>query len=180
VTLGAQTVFVTLGAARPLRSAAVPSAFRNLRGPARGVARDDEAAERLGADLARWDDASADWDAYDRVILRLGVGLHLSAWDEFLGWCRRVAVSGYELAGDRCVQRRQALPGQLSCPDRADRFRGARRAVCRRGTARVVVKPKRLSGARSTGRFGTESPAMRGNWSLASRERPRRARPALL
>ena len=116
---------------------------------------DDEAAERLGADLLVWDDASADWDAYDRVILR-SVWDYTFRVDEFLGWCRRVG-------GERLRNSPQIVAfnadkrylGQLSCPTVPTAFvaPGERLPAW---DGEVVVKPNVSAGARSTGRFGTE------------------------
>ena len=116
---------------------------------------DAEAAALIGAEFPRWDDASVDWHAYDRVVPR-SVWDYSSRLEEFLGWCRAVGPARLrndpELVAFNADKR---YLGELDAPcvptvylDSGDPLPPF--------TGEVVIKPNVSAGARDTGRF-TES-----------------------
>jgi len=113
---------------------------------------DHRVAELLGARFEVWDDASVDWDSYDRVVVR-------STWDyttrvdEFLAWCHAV--------GPQRLRNRPALIAfnadkryleSLSVPTVTTRFVAPGAAVPDL-SGEVVVKPSVSAGSVHTGRF---------------------------
>jgi hypothetical protein len=138
-----------------LRFAAMRVAFATCAALRDGSPDDHAAAALLGADHVVWDDASVDWDVYDRVILR-------STWDytlhvpDFLAWCRRVGSgrlrNSAEIAEFNADKRYLA---DLACPTVPTAFvaPGERPPAWDR---ELVVKPNVSAGARNTGRFGAE------------------------
>lgn len=50
---------------------------------------DREAAALVGADFVSWDDPGADWDRYERVVVR-SVFNYTHRLDEFLAWCEAI------------------------------------------------------------------------------------------
>lgn len=123
-----------------------------------GAPDDLEAAALLGADFVAWDDATVDWAAYERVVLR-------STWDctdrlpAFLAWCARVGSlrlrNSPETVAFNADKRYlaelpvAAVPTTFLAPgDPLPRLDGE-----------IVVKPSVSAGARSTGRFGPDAHA---------------------
>jgi hypothetical protein len=53
---------------------------------------DHPAAALLGAEMVPWDDPTARWEDYDRVIVR-SVFDYAQRFDQFLGWCDRVGAA---------------------------------------------------------------------------------------
>jgi hypothetical protein len=53
---------------------------------------DHPAAALLGAEMVPWDDPTARWEDYDRVIVR-SVFDYAQRCDQFLGWCDRVGAA---------------------------------------------------------------------------------------
>ena len=121
-----------------------------------------EALRRRGveAGFVEWDDAAADWDAFDLVVVR-------STWDytgrleEFLGWAERV--------GGRLRNRPEVIRWNSDKRYLAD-LEAAGVAVVRTGfvapddeppelSGEVVIKPTVSAGGRDTGRFGPETHA---------------------
>ena len=144
--------------APPLRSAAVRVAFATCAALSEGSPDDHQAATRLGADVLVWDDESADWDAYDRVILR-SVWDYTFRVDEFLGWCRRVGgerlCNSPEIVAFNADKR---YLQELSCPAVPTVFLAPGEPLAA-WDGELVVKPNVSGGARSTGRFGADSVA---------------------
>lgn len=100
-----------------------------------------------------WDDPAADWDAYDRVIVR-------STWDytrraaDFLAWCEAVGPAG--LRNDPALVRFAAdkrYLGELPVPTVPTTFVAPGDPLPALD-GEVVVKPNVSAGARDTGRFG--------------------------
>lgn len=117
---------------------------------------DHPVAELLDACFEVWDDASVDWSAYDRVVLR-SVWDYTGRVDEFLAWCNAV--------GPERLRNRPALVAfnsdkryleSLSAPTVPTRF-VAPGAAMPELSGEVVVKPSVSAGARSTGRFRPEA-----------------------
>jgi hypothetical protein len=114
---------------------------------------DQEAARLAGAEFVVWDDPAADWEAYDRVVIRSVWGYTRRA-DEFLAWCAAVGPG------------RLLNPPELVAFDADKRYLGELRARTAPTTfigpgdplpglsGEVVVKPNVSAGARDTGRFG--------------------------
>jgi glutathione synthase/RimK-type ligase-like ATP-grasp enzyme len=113
---------------------------------------DHPAARLLDADFRCWDDASVDWEQYDRVVIR-------STWDytgrpgDFLSWCERI--------GERRLRNSPALVafnadkrylGDLAVDTVPTRFIAPGDELPAL-SGEVVVKPSVSSGARDTGRF---------------------------
>ncbi|MBS1882367.1 MAG: hypothetical protein JSS97_05360 [Actinobacteria bacterium] len=113
---------------------------------------DHEAARLAGAEFAVWDDPGADWEAYDRVVLR-------SVWDysgrieEFLGWCAAVGPERLRNRPDLVAfDADKRYLGELGVPVAPTTFVAAGDPLPILA-GEVVVKPNVSAGARSTGRF---------------------------
>jgi glutathione synthase/RimK-type ligase-like ATP-grasp enzyme len=110
-------------------------------------------ARLLGAEFRVWDDPSADWAAFDRVVIR-------SAWDytasvgAFLAWCEAVGARRLRnapgLVAFTADKRYLAELSAATVPTMFVAPRDARPALA----GEVVVKPNVSAGARDTGRFG--------------------------
>lgn len=114
---------------------------------------DHPAARLLGAEYRCWDDATVDWERYERVVIR-------STWDyswrapEFVRWARRVGSGRLrnppELVAFNVDKR---YLGELAAACVPTRFVAAGEPLPAL-SAEVVVKPNLSAGARDTGRFG--------------------------
>jgi hypothetical protein len=114
---------------------------------------DHAAARRLEARFCAWDDASVDWLAFDRVVIR-------SAWDyttrvdEFLAWCAAVGPARLRNAPSLVAfSADKRYLGELSVATVSTVFAAPGEAVPALA-GEVVVKPNVSAGARDTGRFG--------------------------
>jgi hypothetical protein len=115
---------------------------------------DDHAAARLlEARFCAWDDASVDWLAFDRIVIR-------SAWDyttrvdEFLAWCAAVGAARLRNAPSLVAfNADKRYLGELSVATVSTVFVAPGEAVPALA-GEVVVKPSVSAGARDTGRFG--------------------------
>ncbi|MGD0980941.1 MAG: hypothetical protein ABR946_05590 [Solirubrobacteraceae bacterium] len=114
---------------------------------------DHLAASLLGAEYRTWDDASVDWEAFDRVVIR-------STWDytsrvsDFLSWCH--SVGSKRLRNDPDLVAFNAdkrYLGRLATPTVPTVYVAPGDALPRLD-GEVVVKPSVSAGARDTGRFG--------------------------
>lgn len=121
-------------------------------------------AAALDATWVVWDDASADWGAFDTVLVR-------SVWDadqrrdEFVAWAQRVSAAGPRLLNPAEVldwntdKRYLAALPPAGLPTVPTRFlepgRALRPEVIEElgDPAELVVKPARSAGSRDTGRF---------------------------
>ncbi|HEY5332843.1 MAG TPA: hypothetical protein VIJ21_04790, partial [Solirubrobacterales bacterium] len=113
---------------------------------------DQEAARLLGAEFVVWDDPAADWEAYDRVVLR-------SVWDysrraeEFLAWCAAVGPGRLRNSPDLVAfDADKRYLGELGAPTAPTTFVGPGDPLPELA-GEVVVKPNVSAGARDTGRF---------------------------
>jgi hypothetical protein len=114
---------------------------------------DHLAARMLNAEFWPWDDASVDWEAFDRVVIR-------STWDytgrveEFLAWCARVGPHRLRNPPDLVAfNADKRYLGRLSVATVPTRFVAPGDSLPRL-EGEVVVKPNISAGARDTGRFG--------------------------
>ena len=122
----------------------------------RGVEEERPLAAILGAEFLCWDDPGADWQAYERVVIR-------SSWDytsrpgQFLAWCAQL--------GPRRLRNRPELVAwnadkrylaELSCPTVATVYIGPGEALPEL-SGDLVVKPNISGGARDTGLFSSAS-----------------------
>lgn len=132
-----------------------------------GLAEEDLAAD-LQSTWVVWDDPSADWAAYDTVVVR-------SVWDadqrrdEFVAWARRLADDGVRLLNPAPVlewNTDKRYLGELpdaGLPTVATVFLAPGRplrddVLAELGApAQFVVKPAQSAGARDTGRFDVAS-----------------------
>jgi hypothetical protein len=118
-----------------------------------GVADDRSAAEALDATFEVWDDQQAEWEAYDRVILR-SVWDYTHHLDAFLAWCRSVGSARLRNDPDLVAfAADKRYLADLSVPTVPTTFvlPGCASPVLH---GEVVVKPSVSAGARNTGRFG--------------------------
>ena len=129
---------------------------------------DAEPARLVGAEFVAWDDAAADWEAYDRVVIR-------SVWDycprveEFLAWCAAVGPGRLRNRPDLVAfNADKRYLGELGVRIAPTTFVGPSDPLPNLA-GEVVVKPNVSAGARDTGRFG---PAWHGE-ALALVERIR-------
>jgi hypothetical protein len=114
---------------------------------------DHLAARLLGAEYRTWDDASVDWEAFERVVIR-------STWDytsrvaDFVSWCHSVGSqrlrNSPELVAFNADKR---YLGRLATPTVPTVYVAPGDAMPRLD-GEVVVKPSISAGARDTGRFG--------------------------
>lgn len=118
-----------------------------------GAPDDVTLAALLGADVRPWDDPTADWDAYDRVILR-STWDYMDRLDAFLAWCEAVGPRRLRnvppLVAFATDKRYLAA---LAAPTVPTAF-VARGDPLPALSGEVVVKPNVSAGARDTGRFG--------------------------
>jgi glutathione synthase/RimK-type ligase-like ATP-grasp enzyme len=118
-----------------------------------GAPDDQRAAQLLGAQFAVWDDPSADWEAYDRVVLR-SVWDYSRRLDEFLAWTVVVGPGRLRNRPDLVAfNADKRYLGELAA-------RTVPTAFIEPGEelpgfdGEFVVKPNVSAGARNTGRFG--------------------------
>jgi hypothetical protein len=133
-------------------------AFATCRAWSQGRPDDRRVAEALGATFEVWDEEAADWQAYDRVVIR-------SVWDyshrvgEFLQWCNRVGPARLrntpELIAFNTDKRYLAT---LPVPTVPTVFLEPGSQLGEPYRHEVVVKPNISAGARDTGRFGPQDP----------------------
>jgi glutathione synthase/RimK-type ligase-like ATP-grasp enzyme len=114
---------------------------------------DHLAASLLGAEYRSWDDASVDWEAFDRVVIR-------STWDytsrvaDFVSWCHSVGSERLRNRPDLVAfNADKRYLGRLAAPTVPTVYVAPGDALPRLD-GEVVVKPGISAGARDTGRFG--------------------------
>jgi hypothetical protein len=121
-----------------------------------GWADDHAAASLLGAEYRSWDDASVDWAAFDRVVIR-------STWDytarvdDFVAWCRGVGRERLRNSPDLVAfNADKRYLDKLAAPTVPTLYVAPGDALpCLDGE--VVVKPNVSAGARDTGRFSPDT-----------------------
>jgi glutathione synthase/RimK-type ligase-like ATP-grasp enzyme len=127
-------------------------AFATSREFADGHHDDLESARLAGADFRVWNDATVDWQRYDRVVIR-------STWDytiqldAYLGWCRAVGPERLRNRPDLVqFSSDKRYLDQLRAPTVPTTFL-AEGDPLPELSGEVVVKPTVSAGARDAGRF---------------------------
>lgn len=121
---------------------------------------DREAAALLGADFVSWDDPEADWDSYERVVVR-SVFNYFHRVDEFLVWCEEIGPERLRNTPDLIAfNADKRYLAELEAPTVPTVFVG-RGDLLPRWEGEFVVKPNVSAGASDTGRFseGTRAEA---------------------
>lgn len=113
---------------------------------------DREAAALLGADFLSWDDPQADWDAYERVVIR-SVFNYVLRVDDFLAWCHDIGPDRLRNTPDLVAfGADKRYLAELEAPTVPTVFVG-RGDPLPSWEGEVVVKPNVSGGASDTGRF---------------------------
>jgi hypothetical protein len=119
---------------------------------------DRETAALLGADFVSWDDPEADWDDFERVIVR-SVFNYTHRVDEFLVWCEAIGPARLRNTPDLIAfNADKRYLAELEAPTVPTVF-VTRGDSLPAWDGEFVVKPNVSSGARDTGRFSERTRA---------------------